>query len=150
MVLPPGYRREARVRQLIGVARAGTLKFARAGPTGINMPAADLSERARSHAHNQPAVMTVKLIFSSIALTELTSFPDLGWPELPARGGAPSTGSGVPAFRKSGKKRLRICLGECVVAVLGESHHVGELGHVPTACCFRWCHGGGFRGIRAC
>ena len=67
----------------MGVARAGTLKFARAGPTGINMPAADLSERARSHAHNQPAVMTVKLIFSSIALTELTSFPDLGWPELP-------------------------------------------------------------------
>ena len=63
----------------MGVARAGTLKFARAGPTGINMPAADLSERARSHAHNQPAVMTVKLIFSSIALTELTSFPDLGW-----------------------------------------------------------------------
>ena len=46
-------------------------------------PAADLSERARSHAHNQPAVMTVKLIFSSTVLTELTSFPDLGWPELP-------------------------------------------------------------------
>ena len=67
----------------MGVARAGTLKFARAGPTGINMPAADLSERARSHAHNQPAVMTVKLIFSSTVLTELTSFPDLGWPELP-------------------------------------------------------------------
>ena len=70
----PGYR-EARVRQLIGVARAGTLKFARAGPTGINMPAADLSERARSHAHNQPAVMTAKLIFSSTVLTELTSTP---------------------------------------------------------------------------
>ena len=52
----------------MGVARAGTLKFARAGPTGINMPVADLSERARSHAHNQPAVMTVKLIFSSPVL----------------------------------------------------------------------------------
>ena len=60
MVLLPGYR-EARVRQLIGVARAGTLKFARAGPTGINMPAADLSERARSHAHNQPAVIDIQL-----------------------------------------------------------------------------------------
>ena len=41
MVLLPGYR-EARDRQLMGVARAGTLKFARAGPAGINMPAADL------------------------------------------------------------------------------------------------------------
>ena len=38
-------------------------------------PAADLSERARSHAHNQPAVMTARLIFSSTVLTELTSIP---------------------------------------------------------------------------
>ena len=66
----------------MGVARAGTLKFARAGPTGINMPAADLSERARSHAHNQPAVMTVKLIFSSSA----HEYPDLRWPDAPLIG----------------------------------------------------------------
>ena len=70
----------------MGVVRAGTLKSARAGPAGINMPAADLSERARSRAHNHPAVMTVKLIFSLTVLTELTSFPDLGWPDAPVVG----------------------------------------------------------------